>query len=77
MIYILHGQYNLFCSVQLFHFFQKSEVNQSSSNLHWGSRMRTNNHCPFTIFKFIYLFIYLPAFLDTGLPTGNVQERDL
>ena len=21
--------------------------------------MRTNDHCPFTIFKFIYLFIYL------------------
>ena len=25
---------------------------------------------------FIYLFIYLPAFLDTGLPRGNVHERD-
>ena len=25
---------------------------------------------------FIYLFIYLPAFLDTGLPRGNVRERD-
>ena len=25
---------------------------------------------------FIYLFIYLPAFLDTGLPRGNVDERD-
>ena len=24
----------------------------------------------------IYLFIYLPAFLDTGLPRGNVHERD-
>ena len=24
----------------------------------------------------IYLFIYLPAFLDTGLPRGNVDERD-
>ena len=22
------------------------------------------------------LFIYLPAFLDTGLPRGNVHERD-
>ena len=25
---------------------------------------------------FIYLFIYLSAFLDTGLPRGNVHERD-
>ena len=25
---------------------------------------------------FIYLIIYLPAFLDTGLPRGNVHERD-
>ena len=24
----------------------------------------------------IYLFIYLPAFLNTGLPRGNVHERD-
>ena len=24
----------------------------------------------------IYLFIYLPTFLDTGLPRGNVHERD-
>ena len=24
----------------------------------------------------IYLFIYLPAFLDTGLPRGNVHEWD-
>ena len=23
-----------------------------------------------------YLFIYLPTFLDTGLPRGNVHERD-
>ena len=23
-----------------------------------------------------YLFIYLPAFLDTGLPRGNVHKRD-
>ena len=23
-----------------------------------------------------YLFIYLPAFLDSGLPRGNVHERD-
>ena len=22
------------------------------------------------------MFIYLPAFLDTGLPRGNVHERD-
>ena len=29
-----------------------------------------------TRFLFIYLFIYLPAFLDTGLPRGNVHERD-
>ena len=25
----------------------------------------------------IYLFIYLPAFLDSGLPRGNVHELDL
>ena len=25
---------------------------------------------------FIYLFIYLSAFLGTGLPRGNVHERD-
>ena len=25
---------------------------------------------------FIYLIIYLPAFLDTGLPRGNVHEWD-
>ena len=25
----------------------------------------------------IHLFIYLPAFLDKGLPRGNVHERDL
>ena len=29
------------------------------------------------IHSFIYLFIYLPAFLDKGLPRGNVHERDL
>ena len=24
----------------------------------------------------IHIIIYLPAFLDTGLPRGNVHERD-
>ena len=31
---------------------------------------------PGALFIFIYLFIYLPAFLDTGLPRGNVHEPD-
>ena len=30
----------------------------------------------YVIYLFIYLFIYLLAFLDTGLPRGNVHERD-
>ena len=29
-----------------------------------------------SFYLFIYLFIYSPAFLDTGLPRGNVHERD-
>ena len=28
------------------------------------------------VIMFIYLFNYLLAFLDTGLPRGNVHERD-
>ena len=43
----------------------------------WKSKAsETTADLRISIYLFIYLFIYLPAFLDTGLPRGNVHERD-
>ena len=40
------------------------------------SRTRSNHDFKLRPLGFSYFFIHVPAFLDTGLPRGNVHEWD-